>query len=52
MIKKFLTYMKECGWNIEMKKKQGFNMVFEECESVADSFEDFMKKIMNHELQL
>lgn len=25
---------------------------FEECEWVADSFEDFMKKIMNRELQL
>lgn len=26
MIKKFLTYMKRCGWNIEMKEKQGFDL--------------------------
>lgn len=31
---------------------KGSEPEFEECESVADSFEDLMKKIMNHQLQL
>ena len=31
---------------------KGSEPEFEECEWVADSFEDFMKKIMNRELQL
>lgn len=26
MIQKFLTYMKECGWNVEMKEKQSCDL--------------------------
>lgn len=26
MIQKFLTYMKECGWNVKMKEKQSCDL--------------------------
>lgn len=68
MIDKFINCMKNRGWTVEMNEEQRFCLPepmksrytgcpeswvkFKECQTVADSFEDFMKKIINGEIRL
>lgn len=50
MIEKFLAYMKKCGWNIEIKEKQGFDLpdtVKNRYENIPGGWFEFITTVQN-----